>query len=108
MRKLIAVLCIFLAACSSTPVTTDQLEKVDTPVFHPPMPKPVQVCYVHWNVLVVDNQPFVALSYEDNINFAMCGKDLEAYISELHEVICHYRQCDKENNNDKNSRNPSK
>lgn len=96
MRKMILATLLILAGCASAPPLPQPVAKAETPIFHPTLPKPLKVCYVHWKVLVVDGVPYVALSYEDNINFAMCGKDLEAYISELNEAICQYRHCNKE------------
>lgn len=99
MRAAIAVLIsALLVGCGTTPTPPTVPDVSNQVVYHPPLPRPTQVCYIQWKVLVVEGQPYVALSYEDNINFAICAKDLERYLSELNLVVCHYRQCDKDQN----------
>jgi hypothetical protein len=99
MRKALVLVAALLVGCETTPVAPPVVPPVSEKItYEPPMPKPLQFCDVKWKVLVVDNQPYVALSYEDNINFAVCAKDLEKYISEVNLVVCHYRQCSKEEN----------
>ncbi len=99
MRTALAILlATTLAACETTPAIPVAAPKLEPMVYHPQMPKPLAVCDVTWKVLVVDNTPYVALTYEDNINFAVCAKDLERYLSELTLVVCQYRQCSKESN----------
>lgn len=102
MRKMIlAASILFLSACTSTPAVPPVVS-AEKPVYHPAMPRPIEVCNVHWEVLIVNNTPYVALTYEDNINFAKCGMEQERYLSELLLVTCHYRQCSKDNNDNNN------
>lgn len=98
MRAVIFAAVLALVGCTSTPEPTKVPDVSNKITYEPPMPKPLEVCDVHWEVLIVDNKPYVALTYEDNVNFAVCAKDLEKYISELTLVVCQYRQCSKEQN----------
>lgn len=91
MRKIIPIAILFLFGCSSTPTTPPPAEKVERVVYHPALPSPLYPCVANWKVLIVDNQPYVALTYQDNINLAICGVKVESYIDELMEVVCHYR-----------------
>ena len=98
IKPTIALVALLLVGCGSTPPTPPAEVLSEKIIYEPPLPKPLRFCDVTWKVLIVDNQPYVALSYEDNINFAVCAKDLEKYISEVNLVVCHYRQCIKEEN----------
>ena len=91
MQKLTLALLLFLAGCSSTPSVPPPVVEAKPVVYHPALPTPLYPCVANWKVLVVDNQPYVALTYQDNINLAICGVKVEAYIDELMEVACHYR-----------------
>lgn len=90
MRKGLALLAaLFLVGCTSVrevPVERDVL-----PVFHPSLPEPVEVCNIKWNVLVLDENPYVALTYNDNITAAICFNEYERYIIQLLRVACSYR-----------------
>lgn len=85
---------LFVVGCSTTATT----EYITPPVYHPPLPYPYEVCDVSWEVIEVDNNAKVALSYNDNVKLAVCIGDMERYISQLVNVVCHYRQCIKEPN----------
>lgn len=97
MRQAVILAALLLVGCETTPVAPPVVPPVAEKItYHPPMPRPLSYCDVKWRVLIVDNQPYVGLSYEDNINFAICAKDMERYLSEMQMVLCHYRQCNKD------------
>lgn len=83
MRAIILAIVLALAGCSSTHVDT---------TFHPRMPQPLKVCDIEWKVLIVDDTPYVALTYDDNVTAAMCFKEYERYIHQLMRVTCSYRE----------------
>ena len=79
---------LLLSGCSSTPPVPVTL---DTPKYHPEWPLPVQVCDVDWKVLEVEGQPYVAVTYDDNLDLAICTRDLLRYIQDMNAKFCHYR-----------------
>ena len=86
MRPLL--LSLFLVGCAAAPPEPD----VETPTFHPPLPGPVQPCPVEWVVLIDDGEPYVAVTYDDNVTAAVCFKEYERYIHHLLRVVCSYRE----------------
>lgn len=83
---LVAVTALTLTGCTiSTP------EEVETAVYHPAWPVPYETCDVEWKVMVVDKEPFVALSFEDNLKMAACTEDLIRYLKEMNIKFCTYR-----------------
>lgn len=80
---------LFLAGCNSTPVPAPPQP---LPTFHPSLPPPIEPCPVTWRVIIQNDQPFVALTYDDNITAAMCFKEIERYIHQLLRVTCSYRE----------------
>lgn len=99
---------VILAALLSGCVSTTPTKVVDTPTYHPPLPDPYAVCQVEWRVVEVDGEMLVGVSYQDNLNLAVCIKDMERFISQLMGVTCHYREelkevvCRKEQHDTKN------
>ena len=87
MRYLILATALLLSACTVTEPKT-----VAPPVFHPTLPTPLQACPIEWKVLIVENQPYVALTYNNNITAAMCFNEYERYIHQLLRVTCSYRE----------------
>lgn len=84
LREIVAAL--LLTGCVTSPLPPQKV-----PEYHPPLPRPYEVCDVRWEVLEVGGKVKVALSYEDNINLAICQKDIERYISQLVGVVCNYQ-----------------
>jgi len=83
---LVAVTALTLTGCTiSTP------EQVETAVYHPAWPAPYETCDVEWKIMVVDKEPFVALSFEDNLKMAACTEDLIRYLKEMNIKFCTYR-----------------
>ena len=83
---LIAVTAFTITGCSISPQ-----EQVDTAVYHPAWPTPYEVCDVDWKVMVIENEPFVALSFDDNLKMAACTQDLIRYLKEMNIKFCSYR-----------------
>ena len=80
-----------LLGCSTTVVPPPQPAPVVVE-YHPPWPDPLQPCPIKWETFNINNKPYVALSFEDNLNFAICGQDMRKYILETRQIICHYRR----------------
>ena len=78
---------ILLTGCCVTPPPV----VVETPIYHPELPTPYSACVAHWEVLEVDKRAKIALSYNDNVNMAVCAKDLQRFLSESKTILCHYR-----------------
>lgn len=90
-RQVIAAISMLtLVACKTTPATG--VGAPASAVYHPTLPRPVEVCYLNWEVLVVNNEPFVALTYNSSIDAAVCDNKKIQYIEELLHVVCHYRK----------------
>ena len=51
-----------------------------------PWPTNMQECTV--NSLVVNADSTITISYEDNINIAICDRDMIRYINDLTSMIC--------------------
>ena len=91
LRQVIAALSLLaLVSCKTTPATGVGAQP--EAVYHPRLPRPVEVCSLNWEVLVVNNEPFVALTYNDNITAAICDDRKTQYIEELLQVVCSYRK----------------
>ncbi len=86
MRKLIFAVAL-LAGCSTTTVPV----AVDKPVFHPEWPTPYRACNIDWEVLVIDNTPYVALEYDESLTLAICERDKLRYIKDINSKFCTYR-----------------
>lgn len=82
------ILALLLSGCGST-ITPP---KIDTPVYHPSMPVPYMACNISLEVLEVNKQAEVSMSYNDNVTAAICNKDMERYLTELTKITCHYRR----------------
>lgn len=59
--------------------------------YHPSWPTPYEVCDVNWKVIEYKDAPYVALSFDDNLELATCSIDLIRYIKEINTKFCHYR-----------------
>ena len=84
--SLVVMAVLSISGCSVTPS-----EPVEPAVYHPTWPQPYEVCDVEWKVFIIEEEPFVALSFDDNLEFANCSIDLIRYIRELNMKFCHYR-----------------
>ena len=83
----IVLLALFtIASCSSTPTTPEVVAE-----YHPSWPTPYEVCDVEWKVIEYKDAPYVALSFDDNLELASCSIDLMRYIKEMNTKFCHYR-----------------
>ena len=82
---LVIVMLFTLVGC----VTTEEPEV--TAQYHPAWPTPYEVCDVDWKVIEYKEAPYVALSFDDNLEFATCTIDLIRYIKEMNTKFCHYR-----------------
>lgn len=82
------ILALMLTGCAST----EFIPPVEAPTFHPEFPAPYSVCNIVWEVLEVQGNAKVALSYNDNITAAICDQDKDRYIQQLLNLTCYYRQ----------------
>lgn len=90
---IIILVFLSLTGCTSTPKPPVVVEK---PVYHPAWPMPYQVCSIAWKVIIKDNTPYVALSYDDSLTLASCTKDMTRYILDMNSKFCHYRPAEDE------------
>lgn len=78
MRLITSLLLILLVAgCANTPAP---------PRIELPWPTPMQPCII--NSVRIDSNGDVVLSYQDNINIAVCERDMFRYIKDLTKIIC--------------------
>lgn len=82
---LVVLTLITLSGCTLTS------EEVETATYHPAWPTPYEVCDVKWEVFVIEKEPYVALSFEDNLKLAVCTQDLIRYLKEMNIKFCTYR-----------------
>ena len=88
MRIGILLATLVLSAC----VSTNEGGAQPKLAYHPPLPTPVKACPINWVVLEYEGAPYVALTYNDNVQGAICNKDVQRYIKELQKVTCSYRE----------------
>jgi hypothetical protein len=81
---LVLISIITLSGCAAT-------QPIQENTYHPAWPTPYKICDVDWKVIVEEDQPYVALSYDDNLNLATCNLDVIRYIKEINTKFCHYR-----------------
>lgn len=86
MKRLL--LALLLTGCASKPV--------QTPVYHPPLPAPIEVPNIALKVVRVDNKPMVAVSWEDSQKLGVFLGDVKRYLKETRVVMCNYRKDLKE------------
>lgn len=72
--------------------TVTKTEFIDKPIYHPSRPDPVKTFVPHWEVIVIDSNPFVGLSYTESIENRLWLERLLAYISKQNAIICSYRK----------------
>jgi len=79
IRSSLVLPVIFLTGCAlnSAPPTEPLLL---------PWPSPMATCEI--SSVEIDNQGRVILSYQDNINIAVCERDMFRYIKDLTQIIC--------------------
>lgn len=91
------ILSLVLVGCASTePV-------VEVPVYHPPWPAPVDVCPISPSLKIIDDIPYMTLTFDEYLVLGQCYKDYLRYVKEIKKVTCVYRptkdaQCSKESN----------
>lgn len=72
------------------------MEKAKEVAFAPQLPAPLEVCQVPWRVLIVDDQPYIGLSYSDSLTFSTCRIRVESYIEKLLLAACYYKPADEQ------------
>lgn len=93
----VAIVCIFLSACSTTPppkVTFDENFS------HPELPNPVQPYKFGFHVITEKNvesfvdaeTAYVAIDYEETLIFRQFLEDMKRFMLEANGVICYYRK----------------
>lgn len=85
-KKLIVPL-LLLVGCS----TTEPPKVIEKQVYHPEWPIPYRACDISWEVVVIEDEPFIALSYDESLDLAVCTKDLLRYVKDINSKFCHYR-----------------
>lgn len=80
------ILSVLLAGCAAVPTVPEE-----PTVYHPPWPAPVIPCDIEFRVLIVNDEPYVAVSFDDNLNAAICDNNKKRYVEELRTIVCHYR-----------------
>lgn len=88
MRLIIILLFIFITGCQST----IQTEYVEKPVYHPNRPIPVQTYVPKWEVIIINDQPLIGMTYDESINYRLWLERILAYLSKQNEIICSYRK----------------
>lgn len=78
---------LLISACSST-----QKPPMPEPLILP-WPTPIMKCVIG-SVKVTENGE-VILSYQDNINIAVCDQDMFRYIKDLTNMVCIHQPKDK-------------
>lgn len=85
--SILFVLSFLISGCSVSPDYTREQAQ-----YHPPWPTPYTVCDVEWKIKIEENkEPYVMLSFDDNLKLASCQYDLIRYIQEMNRKYCHYR-----------------
>jgi len=102
MSKIILLLmfCVILSGCASTPPDISFNETFS----HPELPNPVQPYKFDFYVVTEDNveefinQPkvFVAIEYQQTLDFRQFLEDMKRFMLEANGVICYYRKDLKE------------
>lgn len=90
MRLILSSICILLMfGCNST--TPPPEEK---PALVLPWPMPMATCEI--SSIVVTQEGKVQMDYVDNINIAVCERDMLRYIKDLTEMVCKHQPGVKE------------
>ena len=116
MKNLVLIsLSIFLASCSTfqqavKPVQVKTIAE-RSPIYHPPMPYPMSLSSVAWEVLTpttmqeyLDNlesgnapaRAFYSLSSQEYENLSMDMAEITRYTKDILSIIKYYRSLDKE------------
>lgn len=100
MKLLLTLLLIItVSGCSTTatvPVIDDKIDVDSFSITHPSRPLPVQKVYIKWEVMDQDGEPYVALKYEDSLEFRKFLNDIERVLKTYGEMLCYYRKKLKE------------
>lgn len=90
LNKILVVFSILtLSACTT---------KLPPPPAEPtiyPWPTPMMECSIS-SVRIDPETADVILSYQDNVNIAVCERDMFRYIKDLSKIICKHQPKDKE------------
>ena len=90
---------VLFTGCSNTrPVLkTDSMVKIeDSILVHPELPSPILDYNMKWHVHVIGEKVYVALGYNDSIEFRKLLEDMKRYIVESNHLLCYYRKDLKE------------
>lgn len=85
-KAIIIALCLSLGGCTGVSTVTPR----DT-ISHPRWPAPIDAREVKNKVIVLDDEVYVARSYEDDIEAQKFQEDIFRYITDLKATICFYR-----------------
>lgn len=92
LKKILILSSLVLTGCTSTPNTVYR----DKPPLILPWPTPMMICEISGVKITPEGR--VELPYEDNVNIAVCERDMLRYILDLKEMICKHQPKDKECN----------
>lgn len=84
MKYFFLVWALVLAGCASTPPVVNK-------VHHVPFPDPITGFNKQWEVKVINDVPYVALKYEDFLDFETWLIDVKRYNKDLKSMVCYYR-----------------
>lgn len=89
LRNSVLLPVILLVGCVSTTVP-------ETIPLILPWPTPMSECEI--TTVSITPEGNIQMSYQDNINIAVCERDMFRYIKDLHTIICQHQPTDKECN----------
>lgn len=95
MQKIIALLfaAFLLVGCELTPTP----KPAPAATIHPSWPLPVMPYKFDWKVIVLnETEVYVALEYDQSVEFRVFLEDIKRYIEESNGMICFYRKEIKE------------
>lgn len=85
-----SILLVFLTGCADK-VVQEHYTNRDV-ITHPAWPKPIQERSVKTRVLVVNDQVFVARTYEDDLTFQQYQEDIFRWAEDMKSTLCFYRK----------------
>lgn len=85
-KALIIALCLALGGC---PIN-DRVIPGET-ISHPRWPAPIETRDVKNKVIVLDDEVYVAKTYEDDLEYQKYQEDVFRYIIDLKSTVCFYR-----------------
>lgn len=86
-----------LSGCINDSVKPNNDIELDKSVLvHPELPTPVSNYKLDWKVLVLKDDVYIALNYNDSLEMRKLLEDMKRYIKESNNIMCYYRKDLKE------------